>query len=71
MTATIIRYEGGQDAIRFGWITFGQRKRSFLFDRLSGRVRLFTGEGPSSEEDTDPARRDRARVALVAREPLS
>lgn len=73
MTSTILSYNGSQDGIRFGHITFGQAKRSFWFDRLNGSLRLYiawSGNGGIAEPDHDPDRLEQARAAILAREPI-
>ena len=72
---TIITYSGSRDAIRFGSMAFPGRSivRSFLFDRLSGSLRLFRAYScvhNGVEPDDDPKRLALAKAALLAREPI-
>lgn len=66
MYINVTRYEGGGDGLRYGQLRFDRTVyRHFLFDRLSGRVRLFETVGHDRDaEDEDPRRRRAAEVVL-------
>jgi hypothetical protein len=74
--AVIQKYQGSQDGIRFGCVTFRGEghtaPRSFQFDRLTGSLLLFfcRPDGAPPEYDHDPRRLELAKAAIIEREPL-
>lgn len=68
-TSRILEFHGNQDGIRFGMIMLAGVSRTFLHDRLSGKVRIYrhVGSSDTRSEDTNAERAALAKALLDAR----
>lgn len=75
MNATLLRYEGDRDGIRFGEILFHERRplrRSFHLDRLNWSLSLYAiTKNQAPRPDRTPERIEASLRACDAYEPRS